>query len=84
MGVGKLIPFTMNRSMSLLLKSGKILSVGRETEAGTSVPACSSLFPLERGTPRWRECHSGVQVAELGLTSGLCSVLTYLSGTYFY
>ena len=28
-GVGKLMPFTMNRSMSLLLRSGKILPGGR-------------------------------------------------------
>lgn len=33
-----MMPFTINRSMSLLLKSGKILSVGRETEVGTSAP----------------------------------------------
>lgn len=66
-GVGKLMPFTMNRSMSLLLKSGKILSVGRETEAGTSAPSCSSHFPQwSREPSRLWGCHSWVQVWNWG------------------
>lgn len=42
-GVGKPMPLTMNRSMSLLLRSGKSLREGRrETGASASLPASPS------------------------------------------
>lgn len=49
-GVGRLMPFTMNRSMSLLLRSGKILPGGQGEDRVTSaaLPASAPSLPLSR------------------------------------
>lgn len=82
MGVGKLMPFTINRSMSLLLKSGKTLSVGREIEVGSSAKLGLSHPSVQQGQSRLHSQDVGLGIPLLDCWAP-CSVFLCLFGTYF-